>query len=137
MTISEVIRTYLLSVSDLSALVGTSIWPERADQDVTGDYLIYTIDLQPAEVQLNGPDILIEATAQFIAVSESYDRAFEIAEAVRSALSYFKGIMGGTSGLRVEACWWNQTQGAALPRETPEQGVFGVLATFGIHYLPA
>lgn len=137
MTISEAVRTYLLADPGVSDLVGANIFPERAADELGTDYLIYTVDLQPAEIQLNGPDILIEASVRFVAVSESYDRAFEIADAVRLALSYFKGIMGGTSGLKVEACWWLSTDGAALPTETPEQGVFGTLSTFGIQYLPA
>lgn len=132
MTISEAINTYLLSYSGLTTLVSTRIYPEAAPPDQPDKYVVYHIEIREPEPNLQ-TTVMLEATLDAVAVSDSYDSAFAIAEQLRLALSYFKGIMGGVGGVDVTGVGFDETVGGY----NPDTDRFEATSQFTILYSPA
>jgi len=136
MQIWQAVRDYLLAQSSWTTLVTGGTFPERADQDNPLPYVFGHISLRDSDLRLEGPTVLIDASFDFVCVSQTYDEAFEIAELLRTLMSYFAGVMGGTSGLHVTAVVWEETEGGYSPGESAELGVFGAVVRFTVSYLP-
>jgi len=144
MTISEAVRTYILAQTSFSNLVSTRLYPERAGQGLTSDfqqeletpYVTYHLELRDAAPTQNGPTLIIEATFAFIVVSRDYDEVFEVAEILRAIMTDFKGVMGGASGIQIEAVTWAETVGGHISAKAAQAGLFGALAEFEVLYIP-
>lgn len=85
LSIAKDLRPLLISKPILTALVGQNIFPLYAPEETKGDFIIYQRTDGGSERNLMGiSDEWCEVT--FNAVSDSYERSVDIAEAVRSAL---------------------------------------------------
>lgn len=83
--IAKDLRPLLVERPELAALVGQNIFPLYAPEDTTGDFIIYQRTDGGCEVNLMCVSSeWCEVT--FNAVSDSYERSVEIAEAIRSTL---------------------------------------------------
>lgn len=131
MTISEAIATYLLSDSALSALIGTRLYPEASGQDETLPYVVYHVEIRRAEESTDGLVNLFDVTFQARSVSGDYDEAFEVSDALRDALEFFNGLMGGASGLQVTACSLDNIVGGYVP----DWDLFSADASFVLQYV--
>jgi len=142
LTLPACIDAFMAAQAKFTALVSDRLYPERADQDATAPYVTYHLELRPSEDSLDLASAglpatgMIDASLDFIALSRSYDEAFQVAEVIRTVMSDFKGLMGGGSGLLVGSVQWLETQGGYIPGETAELGLFGALVKFVLQYIP-
>lgn len=85
LSIAKDLRPLLLAKSSLNALVDQNIFPLYATGDPRGDFILYQRTDGGSITDLMGvTDEWCDVT--FNAVSESYERSIEIAEALRSVL---------------------------------------------------
>jgi len=89
---------YLLSNNDgLSALVGTRVFPEIAEQNTALPYVVYTIrSNEPSDTQ-RGPSELDTASVEVNCFAETYQTAIAISVAVRAAIDRAKGTYSGVN----------------------------------------
>lgn len=133
MTISGSLATYLLSVAGVTALIADRLHPEVAESlNETRPLVTYSIEERRAEESTDSLIDLMEVNLTVKALCDNYDEAFEVAHAIRRALEFYKGIMGGASGLRVEMCALDGIAG-------DYNGEFDAYATFSnytLQYIP-
>lgn len=135
MTISGALDTYLLADAGVSALLVDRLFPERvvtakATPDVP--FAVYHIEERRAEESTDSLVDLMEVRFDCTAVSDDYDAAFELAHAIRKALEFFKGVMGGTGGLQIEMSILDDIIGGYIP----DFGLYTANAKFSLQYVP-
>jgi hypothetical protein len=89
---------YLLSNNaGLSALVGTRVFPEIAEQNTALPYVVYTIrSNEPSDTQ-RGPSELDTASIEVNCFADTYQTAIAISVAVRAAIDRAKGTYSGVN----------------------------------------
>ena len=133
MTISGALATYLLSVSAVSDLLGDRLHPEVAESlDEVRPLATYHIEERRAEESTDSIVPLMDVSFRVTIASDDYDEAFEVAHALAAALEFFKGIMGGASGLRVEFCALDDISGDYAG----EFNAYVAIANFSLQYIP-
>lgn len=115
MTISEALAVQILADPAVAGMITDRLFPERALQETERRYAIYHIEERRAEESTDSIVGLMEVSLQITAVSDDYDGAFELAHAILPVLEFFKGLMGGAGGLRVEMCALDDIQGGYIP----------------------
>jgi hypothetical protein len=103
MIIEEALFAHLTSDSDVSALVGTRVYPLVAPQDAELPLLVYQRISTPRVRSQSGPSGLAHPRFQITARATSVSQLRDLANKVRIALDGFKGVMGGASGVNVGA----------------------------------
>lgn len=132
MTISGVLATYILADPGVAALLVDRLFPERALQETQRPYAVYHIEERRAEESTDSLVDLMEVRFDCTAVSDDYDASFELAHAIRKALEFFKGVMGGTGGLQIEMSILDDIIGGYIP----DYDLFTANAKFSLQYVP-
>lgn len=95
MEISEALRTFLLSDSNIAAAVAARVYPVQLPQNTTLDSIRYAIisgnrsHASPqGAIGLSGPRVQIDA------VSQGFDTAYSLAELIRKRIDGYRGLMG-------------------------------------------
>jgi hypothetical protein len=129
---------YVTSVPAVEQLIGTKVFPVRAPDNTPTPYAVYKftdrVDVNP----LGGPAPYAKARLLISvycgdeegrATIAAYDLAWEVAEALRQALTYFKGDMSGTAVL-----------GLLLERmddaDEPDLGIYEVQSEYSVLFTP-
>ncbi len=95
MRIEEALATKLRETADVSALVGTRIYPTKAPQNTTTAHIIYDL-LGGADVAgHDGWESLRTGRISYTCLAPSYGAAKAVAEAVRMELTGFRGVLSG------------------------------------------
>lgn len=132
MTAAASLYAYLTAHPAVSAVAGDRVYPVMAPQRDPNAPLEPTLVFRLASRRdtpvMNGPLTMATTEWEIAALAASYDAAHELAEAVISALNYFKGPMGG--GVQVEAC----TLQDAADLDEVDLGFFAVLLRFEIQF---
>jgi hypothetical protein len=130
MIIEQALMTKLNAISALTALTSTHIYFVKAPQDVAKPYLVFQKISAPRGYTYAGPDGMVTARFQFTAFAVTYKECKDTLEALRGGLSGYQGVMGGTGGITVGFCDYdNETD---LYNE--DAGLFGVAADYLINY---
>lgn len=103
MIIEEALFFHLTVDPDVSALVGTRVYPLVAPQDADLPLLVYQRISTPRVRSHSGPSGLAYPRFQITARATSVSQLRDLANKVRIALDGFKGVMGGGSGVNVGA----------------------------------
>lgn len=96
MSIRSDLRTYLLSNTEITDLVGQRIFPCRRPQNVTGDAICFWRTSGDHDHNLTGSSGTAIPTFAIEVLSTTYLTADAIAEAVRQVMQGFRGDMGTT-----------------------------------------
>ena len=96
MSIRTDLRTYLLSKTGITTLIGQRIFACRRPQNVTGDALCFWRTSGGHDHNLQGSSGTAIPTFALEVLSTDYMAADTIAEAVRQAMQGFSGSMGST-----------------------------------------
>ena len=129
MTFGEAQRTYLVSQPQFQNLVGARLTPEVGFQDETSAFVAYHVEIREAEQELEGPAALLEAKVEYSCYSNDSDEAFQIAEVLRSLLSYFQGSMGT---FEIQSCMFDESVGGYIP----DIGLFVTECRFTFQFPP-
>lgn len=119
MVIEEALYAHLVGTAGVAALVSTRIYPQTIPQDVALPAIAYQRISGVREYSQSGPSQLAHPRFQLTCQAATYAGAKALANAVRAALSGYKGTMGGVGGVVVGGCFVvNETDGFELPGET-------------------
>ena len=129
---------YVTGVTDVSQLIGKRFYPVRAPDNEQTPYAVYKFADRVDANPLDGPAPYAKARlliSVYCADEEgrtaiaAYDLAWEVAEALRQALTYFKGDMSGTAIL-----------GLLLERmddaDDPDLGIYEVQSEYSVIFTP-
>lgn len=105
MIIEQAIHDELLA-SAVTDLVGQNIYYVKAPQDVTAPYVVLTKITSDRKHTYEGAVNLCESTFQISIFSDRYYETKQIAAQVQAVLDSYSGIMGGDSGVIVNACFY-------------------------------
>lgn len=134
MTISEALATQILADAGVATLMADRLFPERVladDQMPAVPYAVYHIEEKRAEESTDSIVALMEVSLQVTAVSNDYDEAFQLAHAILPVLEFFKGLMGGPSGVGVEMCALDGIEGGYIA----EFDLFTANSKFTLQYV--
>jgi hypothetical protein len=97
MTVGKAIFYLLDNSTDLTAIVGTRIYPEVAQQDAPLPYVVYNIsNNEPSDTKFE-PSKLDTANIEVNCYSTSYTQVIDMAVAVRAALDRVTGTYNGVN----------------------------------------
>ncbi len=135
MTFVASLGAYLRSYAPLTDLVGQRIYPVRAPDSTTSPYVVYKVRIKADNTlteasPLDVATVTVSAYATGDATHSGYEQAHDVAAAVRSALNFFRGTMGG--GVSVEGSETPDSEDS----EAAEFGTFCVDTTAEIFYRP-
>lgn len=87
---------YLKGIPNIFALCADRIFPLAIDETLPRPAIAYELGVAGRIMATDGGTILFQSPLTITCVSESYDKALQLAAEVRDALVTFKGMMGGT-----------------------------------------
>ena len=87
-TIGKWIYDYLSNDTDVAALVGTRIYPERAEPNATLPYLIYSIRNTEPSPTKDGASTLDTFDVQISTFADSYSSCDSVSNVVRQKITY-------------------------------------------------
>ena len=91
----KAIYSILTSDSDVSAIVGTRVYPQIAAQGAAFPFVVYLInDLTPSDTK-SGVSTLDEVRYEVLAIAETYAEAADLNEKIRTALDRYTGTVAG------------------------------------------
>ena len=91
----KAIYSILTSDSDVSAIVGTRVYPQIAAQGAAFPFVVYLInDLTPSDTK-SGVSTLDEVRYEVLAIAETYAEAADLNEKIRTALDRYTGTVSG------------------------------------------
>ena len=95
MTEGKAIYSILTSDSDVSAIVGTRVYPQIAAQGAACPFIVYVLqDTTPSDTK-SGVSTLDEVRYDIVLASESYAEASDLTNKVRTALDRYTGTVAG------------------------------------------
>ena len=97
MTVGKAIFYLLDNSTDLTAIVGTRIYPEVAQQDAPLPYVVYNISNNEPSDTKREPSKLDTANIEVNCYSTSYTEVIDMAVAVRAALDRVRGTYNGVN----------------------------------------
>jgi hypothetical protein len=97
MTVGKAIFYLLDNSTDLTAIVGTRIYPEVAQQDAPLPYVVYNISNNEPSDTKREPSKLDTANIEVNCYSTSYTEVIDMAVAVRAALDRVTGTYNGVN----------------------------------------
>jgi hypothetical protein len=97
MTVGKAIFYLLDNSTDLTAIVGTRIYPEVAQQDAPLPYVVYNISNNEPSDTKREPSKLDTANIEVNCYSTSYTEVIDMAVAVRAALDRVTGTYSGVN----------------------------------------
>jgi len=95
MTEGKAIYSILTSDSDVSAIVGTRVYPQIAAQGAAFPFVVYVLqDTSPSDTK-SGVSTLDEVRYDIVVASETYAEASDLTEKIRTALDRYSGTVAG------------------------------------------
>jgi len=95
MKVGAAIYSLLVNDSAVSALVGTRIYPELAEEGASASYIVYSVvSNTPSDTKEGTP--IDEAQLEIFSVGNTYAAANDLADKVRAALDRKSQIVVGT-----------------------------------------
>lgn len=95
MKVGAAIYSLLVNDSAVSALVGTRIYPELAEEGASAPYIVYSVvSNTPSDTKEGTP--IDEAQLEIFSVGNTYAAANDLADKVRAALDRKSQIVVGT-----------------------------------------
>jgi hypothetical protein len=91
----KAIYSILTSDSDVSAIVGTRVYPQIAAQEAAFPFVVYILsDIEPSDTK-SGVSTLDEARYEVLAVCETYAEVADLTNKIRTALDRYTGTVAG------------------------------------------
>ena len=91
----KAIYSILTSDSDVSAIVGTRVYPQIAAQGAAFPFVVYVLqDTSPSDTK-SGVSTLDEVRYDIVVASETYAEASDLTEKIRTALDRYSGTVAG------------------------------------------
>ena len=91
----KALYSILTSDSDVSAIVGTRVYPQIAAQGAAFPFLVYVLqDTTPSDTK-SGVSTLDEVRYDIVVASETYAEASDLTNKVRTALDRYTGTVAG------------------------------------------
>lgn len=103
MEIGEALKTYLLSYSNLTALIGQRLHPDKLPQKPTYPACVFQQISTYREHAFRQDTGTAAATFQITSFGSTRKSAKDTAKQVRLALQNYSGVMGGDGGVNVKA----------------------------------
>jgi hypothetical protein len=100
--VAKVIYNILTSDSDLTASIGTKVFPLVAPKDIQPTYIVYNIISHDDKRTKGAGHPIRDYRIQLDIYAETALKSFEVADLVESALNYKSGEFGGV-------CTWYTT----------------------------
>ena len=95
MTEGKAIYSILTSDSDVSAIVGTRVYPQIAAQGAAFPFVVYVLqDTSPSDTK-SGVSTLDEVRYDIVVASENYAQASDLTGKIRTALDRYSGTVAG------------------------------------------
>ena len=95
MTEGKAIYTILTDDSDVSAIVGTRVYPQVAAQGAAFPFIVYVLqDTSPSDTK-SGVSTLDEVRYDIVVASETYAEASDLTNKIRTALDRYTGTVAG------------------------------------------
>ena len=95
MTEGKAIYSILTSDSDVSAIVGTRVYPQIAAQGAAFPFVIYVLqDTSPSDTK-SGVSTLDEVRYDIVVASETYAEVSDLTNKIRTALDRYTGTVAG------------------------------------------
>lgn len=95
MTEGKAIYSILTSDSDVSAIVGTRVYPQIAAQGAAFPFVVYVLqDTSPSDTK-SGVSTLDEVRYDIVVASETYAEASDLTNKIRTALDRYSGTVAG------------------------------------------
>jgi predicted ATP-dependent serine protease len=93
MTEGKAIYSILTSDSDVSAIVGTRVYPQIAAQEAAFPFVVYVLqDTSPSDTK-SGVSTLDEVRYDIVVASETYAEASDLTNKIRTALDRYTGTV--------------------------------------------
>jgi len=91
----KAIYSILTSNSDVSAIVGTRVYPQIAAQGAAFPFVVYVLqDTSPSDTK-SGVSTLDEVRYDIVVASETYAEASDLTNKIRTALDRYTGTVAG------------------------------------------
>jgi hypothetical protein len=91
----KAIYSILTSDSEVSAIVGTRVYPQIAAQEAAFPFVVYILsDIEPSDTK-SGVSTLDEARYEVLAVCETYAELADLTNKIRTALDRYTGTVAG------------------------------------------
>lgn len=91
----KAIYSILTNDSDVSAIVGTRVYPQIAAQGASFPFVVYVLQaLEPSDTK-SGVSTLDEIRYDLVVASETYAQASDLTNKVRTALDRYTGTVEG------------------------------------------
>jgi len=91
----KAIYSILTSDSDVSAIVGTRVYPQIAAQGAAFPFVVYVLqDTSPSDTK-SGVSTLDEVRYDIVVASETYAEASDLTNKIRTALDRYTGTVAG------------------------------------------
>ena len=95
MTEGKAIYSILTSDSDVSAIIGTRVYPQIAAQGAAFPFVVYVLqDTSPSDTK-SGVSTLDEVRYDIVVASETYAEASDLTNKIRTALDRYTGTVAG------------------------------------------
>jgi len=105
MYIGEALFDKVTSDSDVTALIGTRMYPNVIPQDATLPALAYQQISRPGSMAHDGAPGYAWPRYQITAQAQTYDEVDDLTNKVRIALDGSSGLWGGAGGVTVEGAF--------------------------------
>ena len=91
----KAIYSILTNDSDVSALIGTRVYPQVAAQGAAFPFVVYVLqDNTPSDTK-SGVSTLDEIRYDIVAAAETYSQLTDLTEKIRTALDRYTGTVSG------------------------------------------
>jgi len=91
----KAIYSILTNDSDVSALIGTRVYPQVAAQEAAFPFVVYVLqDNTPSDTK-SGVSTLDEIRYDIVAAAETYSELTDLTEKIRTALDRYTGTVEG------------------------------------------
>lgn len=133
MTITEAVRAYLVAQAGITALVSTRVRTTQADESDALPYILLTTVSDYSEYSMAGEVGLARSRVQVDCIGGTPLSASNVSEAVRSAMSGYRGLM---SSVAVRRCHRIDRTGPEMygPVDGSQRGKYRVRMDFSIDY---
>lgn len=133
MTLNEAVRAFLVAQAGVTALCGTRVRTTQADEGDALPYVLLTTVTDSSVYAMAGESGLARGRQQIDIIAASPLAAINLSEAVRAAMSGYRGLM---STLAVRRCHRVDRSGPDLygPDDGSQRGRYRVRMDFAIDY---
>jgi len=133
MTPLEGVRAYLVAQAGITALASTRVRTTQADEADALPYILLTMISDGSEYSMAGEVGLARCRVQTDAIAATPLSALDVSEAIRAAMSGYRGAMGG---VQVRRCHRQDRAGPDLfgPDDGSQRGKYRVRMDFMIDY---